>query len=164
MAPKMPACWPSTPCARPEMSAMARPVLKEDRIHPAIRSKVAEYRQDIIREVQSAIASSDVVVVGMAMNPFPRKARKALLAKRVRRAKKERKGTRGIKAIPERETKETKETKGTGARKATKARRTRRMSRRPIKGLYLKRRWALRGQSGLLSAKFELKHVTFRAY
>lgn len=62
------------------MTAMARPVLEEARIHPAIRAKVAEYRQDIIREVQSAIASNDVVVVGMAMNPFPRKARKALEA------------------------------------------------------------------------------------
>lgn len=60
------------------MNAMARPVLEEARIHPAIRAKVAEYRQEIIREVQAAIASNDVVVVGMAMNPFPRKARKAL--------------------------------------------------------------------------------------
>jgi monothiol glutaredoxin len=60
------------------MNPMARPVLEEARIHPAIRAKVAEYRQEIISEVQAAIASNDVVVIGMAMNPFPRKARKAL--------------------------------------------------------------------------------------
>ena len=57
---------------------MPRPVLDEAHIHPAIRSKVAENRQDIVREVQGAIASNDVVVVGMAGNPFPRQARKAL--------------------------------------------------------------------------------------
>ncbi|MEO8655046.1 MAG: glutaredoxin domain-containing protein [Ramlibacter sp.] len=59
---------------------MSRPVLEEARIHPAIRTRVAEYRQEIIREVQAAAASNDVVVIGMAMNPFPRKARKALEA------------------------------------------------------------------------------------
>ena len=60
------------------MNAMPRPILEEARIHPAIRAKVAEYRQEIIGEVQAAVASNDVVVVGMAMNPFPRKALKAL--------------------------------------------------------------------------------------
>ena len=60
------------------MSTIARPVLDEARIHPAIRAKVAEYGQEIIREVQAAVASNDVVVIGMAMNPFPRNARKAL--------------------------------------------------------------------------------------
>lgn len=57
---------------------MSRPVLDEARIHPAIRAKVAQYRQEIVQEVQAAIRDNDVVVVGMAMNPFPRKARKAL--------------------------------------------------------------------------------------
>jgi hypothetical protein len=33
---------------------------------------------DIVREVQAAIAAHQVVVVGMALNPFPRKARKIL--------------------------------------------------------------------------------------
>jgi len=57
---------------------MARPVLPEDRIDPAIRSKVAEHHRDFVDEVQEAIAAHDVVVVGMAQNPFPRRARKAL--------------------------------------------------------------------------------------
>ena len=57
---------------------MPRPILDDNHIHPAIREKVAKNRVDIIREVQAAIASSDVVIVGMAINPAPRKARRML--------------------------------------------------------------------------------------
>lgn len=57
---------------------MTRNLLDESHIHPAIRGTVANHHADIIREVQAAIASNDVVVVGMRQNPFPRKARKAL--------------------------------------------------------------------------------------
>ncbi|HJK96574.1 MAG TPA: glutaredoxin domain-containing protein [Polyangiaceae bacterium LLY-WYZ-14_1] len=57
---------------------MARPILPEDRIDPAIREQVAQHHRDFVEEVQEAIAAHDVVVVGMAQNPFPRRARKAL--------------------------------------------------------------------------------------
>lgn len=57
---------------------MSRPILDESLIHPAIREKVAANRTDIVREVMDAIAANDVVVVGMAQNPFPRKARRLL--------------------------------------------------------------------------------------
>ena len=57
---------------------MARPVLDESQIHPAIREQVASRRQTFVHEVQAAIAAHAVVVVGMAMNPFPRKARRLL--------------------------------------------------------------------------------------
>jgi len=57
---------------------MPRPVLDESHIHPAIRDKVASHRQELVREVQSAIAAHPVVVVGMAMNPIPKKVRKLL--------------------------------------------------------------------------------------
>jgi glutaredoxin-related protein len=57
---------------------MPRSYLDESRIHPAIREKVASHHQSIVQEVQAAVASNPVVVVGMGMNPFPRKARKAL--------------------------------------------------------------------------------------
>lgn len=57
---------------------MARNVLDQERIHPAIRETVANDNADIVREVQAATAGNDVVVVGMKQNPFPRKARKAL--------------------------------------------------------------------------------------
>ena len=57
---------------------MPRPILDEQHIHPAIRDKVAGHHADIVREVQAAIAANDVVVVGMAQNPFPKKAKRAL--------------------------------------------------------------------------------------
>ena len=57
---------------------MPRPILDEAHIHPAIRTRLADNRQAIVREVMAAIAASDIVVVGMAKNPFPRKARKLL--------------------------------------------------------------------------------------
>ena len=57
---------------------MPRPTLPEERIHPAVREKVAAYGADILREVQEAIAGNAVVVVGMSQNPFPRQARRQL--------------------------------------------------------------------------------------
>ena len=57
---------------------MPRPILPESQIHPAVRDKIASYRSDILKEVQAAVAANDIVVVGMSMNPFPKKARKAL--------------------------------------------------------------------------------------
>ncbi|MCX7174849.1 MAG: glutaredoxin [Proteobacteria bacterium] len=57
---------------------MNRNILDTEHIHPAIREFVASNHSDIINEVQRAIAENAVVVVGMAQNPFPRKARKAL--------------------------------------------------------------------------------------
>ncbi len=62
---------------------MPRHILPEDQIHPAIRDKVATNHRDIVEEVQAAIAAHDVVVVGMAQNPYPRRARKALTARGV---------------------------------------------------------------------------------
>jgi monothiol glutaredoxin len=57
---------------------MPRPILDETRIHPSIRSKIAGHEQSIVQEVMAAVGSNDVVVVGMGMNPFPKKACKAL--------------------------------------------------------------------------------------
>lgn len=57
---------------------MGRPILDEALIHPAIRDKVAAWGADIVREVQDVIAAKPLVVVGMKMNPFPRKARRLL--------------------------------------------------------------------------------------
>ena len=57
---------------------MPRPILDEAHIHPAIRSQVAEHQQAIVREVMAAVQGNDVVVVGMGMNPFPKKACRAL--------------------------------------------------------------------------------------
>ena len=57
---------------------MPRPILDETHIHPAIRSKVAGHQQAMVQEVIAAIRGNDVVVVGMGLNPFPKKACKAL--------------------------------------------------------------------------------------
>ena len=57
---------------------MTRAILAESRIHPAIRDYVSSLNQDILSEVQTAIAQHAVVVVGMAQNPAPRKAKRLL--------------------------------------------------------------------------------------
>jgi monothiol glutaredoxin len=54
---------------------MSRPILEESRIHPAIRTTISGNHADIVQEVQAAVAANKIVVVGMALNPFPRKAR-----------------------------------------------------------------------------------------
>ncbi len=57
---------------------MPRSVLEESRIHPAIRDKVSRHHAGLVKEVQDAVAANAVVVVGMGLNPFPKKARKLL--------------------------------------------------------------------------------------
>jgi len=57
---------------------MPRTILGEAQIHPAVREKIANYRTDIVKEVQTALAANEFVVVGMRQNPFPKKARKLL--------------------------------------------------------------------------------------
>ena len=57
---------------------MPRHTLAEAQIHPAIRDKIANHQHAIVREVQVAIAAHPVVVVGMGINPHPKRARKLL--------------------------------------------------------------------------------------
>jgi monothiol glutaredoxin len=57
---------------------VSRSILDEAHIHPVIRETIANSHIDIVREVQAAIAQSDIVIVGMGQNPFPKKARKLL--------------------------------------------------------------------------------------
>lgn len=57
---------------------MPRQTLDESRLHPAIRDQVANLHADIVHNVQAAAASHPVLVVGMAGNPFCRRARKQL--------------------------------------------------------------------------------------
>ena len=57
---------------------MSRIILDEDHIHPAVRGAVANNHADIVQEVKAAVAANDIVVVGMAQNPMPKKARKLL--------------------------------------------------------------------------------------
>src|SRR5256885_13634683 len=64
--------------SRRQGDPMPRTTPPERQIHPAVREKIASYRTDVLKEVQAAVAANDIVVVGMRMNPFPKKARKAL--------------------------------------------------------------------------------------
>ncbi len=57
---------------------MPRSILGENAIHPAIREKVSKLHLDIVQQVQDAIAKHPVVIVGMGLNPFPKKARNML--------------------------------------------------------------------------------------
>jgi glutaredoxin-related protein len=59
---------------------MARSILGEERIHPAVRAKVSGHHADIVQEVEAAVGANDDVVVGMRQNPMPRRARRALAA------------------------------------------------------------------------------------
>ena len=62
---------------------MARHLLDEAHLHPAIRSLVASHHLDTVQAVQAAIAEHRVVIVGMAGNPVVAKARDALLEQRI---------------------------------------------------------------------------------
>ena len=55
-----------------------RRILPEEKIHPSIKSKIADNHSEIVLEVQDAVANNMVVVVGMALNPEPKKARRML--------------------------------------------------------------------------------------
>jgi monothiol glutaredoxin len=57
---------------------MPRSVLDESSIHPAVRERVADHQAALVHEVQAAVRQHPVLVVGMAQNPYPRKARKLL--------------------------------------------------------------------------------------
>ena len=57
---------------------MPRKVLANKNIHPAVKAVVADNNADIVSEVQEAIRSNKVVIVGMAQNPAPKRARKVL--------------------------------------------------------------------------------------
>ena len=60
-----------------------RNLFPEAKVHPAIAEKIANYRKDQIAQVQSLIAAQRVVIVGMAQNPHPKKARRLLNEKKV---------------------------------------------------------------------------------
>lgn len=57
---------------------MPRLILEEAQIHPAIRETVSAAHRDIVESVMRAVEQHDIVVVGMAQNPWPKKARKLL--------------------------------------------------------------------------------------
>jgi len=57
---------------------MNRPVLTEQQIRNEVRATIAQFNQDIVQEVQLAIAQHQVVVVGMTQNPVVKNVRALL--------------------------------------------------------------------------------------
>ena len=57
---------------------MPRPILAESKIHHAILDTITNNYADIVKEVQAAVEANPVVVVGMAQNPAPKRARRLL--------------------------------------------------------------------------------------
>ena len=57
---------------------MERLTLSPDKVSPAARDAVANFHRAVVDEVAAAVARDAVVVVGMAQNPFVKRARKAL--------------------------------------------------------------------------------------
>ena len=53
-----------------------RTLLEPSAVHPAVQDKIANYQSDLLDEVRQTIASN--AVVGMAQNPFVKKARASL--------------------------------------------------------------------------------------
>jgi glutaredoxin-related protein len=60
-----------------------RPTLSPDKLSPAVKSALAAFHRATVEAVASAVARDRVVVVGMAGNPFVKRARKLLDAERV---------------------------------------------------------------------------------
>lgn len=57
---------------------MTRSLLDQAQIHPAIRQMIAASHAATVAEAKAALAANAIVVIGMAHNPFVRKARKLL--------------------------------------------------------------------------------------
>lgn len=55
-----------------------RNALTLDQIHPSLHESYNSFHRDIVEEVKTAVARDQVVVVGMATNPFVKRACKAL--------------------------------------------------------------------------------------
>jgi glutaredoxin-related protein len=62
---------------------MDRLELSADKMSPTASDVVARFHRDIIDEVAATVAKDAVVVVGMAQNPFVKKARRLLEEKAV---------------------------------------------------------------------------------
>ena len=61
-----------------------RNTFPEAKVHPAIAEKIGSHRKEQVAEVQGLIAAHRVVIVGMAQNPHPKKARRLLDAKGIK--------------------------------------------------------------------------------
>ena len=58
----------------------SRPIFNSANVSPRAAAAINSYQLSTLAEIEQAIASNDVVVIGMARNPFVKKARAALTA------------------------------------------------------------------------------------
>ncbi|MBC7940047.1 MAG: glutaredoxin [Chitinophagaceae bacterium] len=63
---------------------MARLLLPEENVHPAVRDKLGAAHRDVVDAALAALAQHPVVVLGMRGNPFVKRARAMLDAASVR--------------------------------------------------------------------------------
>jgi glutaredoxin-related protein len=63
---------------------MERLTLSAEKVSPAVQASVAAFHRSILEEIAAAVARDPVVVVGMAQNPFVKKARKVLDAQGIK--------------------------------------------------------------------------------
>jgi glutaredoxin-related protein len=59
---------------------MTRPALPATQQHPAVEAKLSAFHRAVVDEVASTVTREPWVIVGMAQNPFVRKARRFLEA------------------------------------------------------------------------------------
>jgi glutaredoxin-related protein len=57
---------------------MEIPSLPSEKIAPSAADVLARFHPDVVKEVAGAVAKDPIVVVGMAQNPFVKKARRLL--------------------------------------------------------------------------------------
>jgi monothiol glutaredoxin len=57
---------------------MSRPLLPESQLLPHVSEAIGKFHPNVVEAVQAAVSRFPVVVVGMAQNPFVKRARKAL--------------------------------------------------------------------------------------
>lgn len=63
---------------------MERLTLSAEKVSPAVRDSVATFHRSILDEISAAVTRDRVVVVGMAQNPFVKKARKLIEAEGIK--------------------------------------------------------------------------------
>jgi glutaredoxin-related protein len=61
-----------------------RSTLPQAKIHPAIAEKIGNHGKEQVAVVQGLIAAHRVVIIGMAQNVYPKKARRLLNAKGIK--------------------------------------------------------------------------------
>ncbi|GAC1584968.1 MAG: hypothetical protein NVS3B20_14660 [Polyangiales bacterium] len=57
---------------------MARLTLSPEKVAPTVAASVAQFKRSIVEQVAREVETAPLVVVGMAQNPFVKKARKLL--------------------------------------------------------------------------------------